>query len=287
MSGIFRWFSDTVVNVVSVTYVSVRNFVFGTPQEPQAPQEPEEPQEPNEDLEITQVRNRRILGNAIAHYEIQNHSNASPTDFLSATRSIVSDFFRDNPNNKFQLTLTFVVVKVNAQGNVVEEEETGQSSKQESVYSTTDVDEVYDRMRDKIVESFAIFLKNGSGWRLKKVVKLTITMSRLNPLRGSSHIPLPKKIGNRKALINMKNDDDKCFKYAVTRVLNPVTRDAERISKDLKKQTIYEESEKVRLRLLSQRFRKRRLPSKTREILFQTRRGQHDPSRTRRQHFEF
>ena len=35
----------------------------------------------------------------------------------------------------------------------------------------------------------------------------------------------------------MKNDDDKCFKYAVTRVLNPVTRDAERISKELKEQT--------------------------------------------------
>ena len=80
-------------------------------------------------------------------------------------------------------------------------------------------------------------MRNRSGWRLKKVVKLTITKSRLNPLRGSSHIPLPNKIKNTKALINPKNNDDQCFKYAVTRALNPVTRDAERISKELKEQT--------------------------------------------------
>ena len=34
----------------------------------------------------------------------------------------------------------------------------------------------------------------------------------------------------------MENKDDMCFKYAVTRALNPVSRDAERITKVLKKQ---------------------------------------------------
>ena len=91
-------------------------------------------------------------------------------------------------------------------------------------------------MVTKIIESFANFLRKGSGWRLKRVVKLIITKSRQNPNRGSSNIPLPKKIANRKALINMMSNDDKCFKWAVTRALNPVTKNAERISKELKKQ---------------------------------------------------
>ena len=243
MGSIFRWFSDIVVGVVSLTYVNVRNFIFGEPNEvwqPQDPQEPNEvrqpqdPQEAHDVLEIEQVRNRRLLGNAIAHYEIQNQTSTSPTDFLNNVRDLVTVFFRDNPNNKFQLTVTFVVVTVDAQGTVVAEEETGRSSKQERVYSVTDVDEVYDRMKDKIIESFAAYMRNGSGWRLKEVVELTITKSRLNPLRGSSHIPLPNKIKNSKALINLKNNDNQCFKYAVTRALNPVTRDAERISKELK-----------------------------------------------------
>ena len=35
----------------------------------------------------------------------------------------------------------------------------------------------------------------------------------------------------------MENNDDQCFKWAVTRALHPVDRDAERISKILRKQS--------------------------------------------------
>ena len=131
------------------------------------------------------------------------------------------------------------------------------------MYSTTDVEEVYDRMKDKIIESFANYLKKGSGWRLKNVVKLAITKSRLNPLRGSSHTLLPMKIANRKALINMKNDDDKCFKYAVTRSLNPVTRDAERISKELKEHTTLYDWRESSFRLLATRSNLKRFKRTT------------------------
>ncbi len=34
----------------------------------------------------------------------------------------------------------------------------------------------------------------------------------------------------------MKNDDDQCFKWAVTRALNPVNKDSDRITKELKNQ---------------------------------------------------
>ena len=73
---------------------------------------------------------------------------------------------------------------------------------------------------------------------LKRVVRLDITLSRLRPLRGSSHIPLPKCIVKRKALINMENDDDECFKWAVTRALNPVhVTNPQRVTKELIKQS--------------------------------------------------
>ena len=68
-------------------------------------------------------------------------------------------------------------------------------------------------------------------------MKLSITKSKLNPLRGSSHIALPKWIEKKKALINIKNQDDECFKYAVTRALNPVEEHPERVSKQLIEQT--------------------------------------------------
>jgi len=56
------------------------------------------------------------------------------------------------------------------------------------------------------------------------------------PLRGNSYIPLPKELANKKAIINLKNNDNLCFKWTVTRALNPVDKNAERIDKNLQKQ---------------------------------------------------
>ena len=71
---------------------------------------------------------------------------------------------------------------------------------------------------------------------LKKVVQLDITISRLNPLRGSFRIPLPDKILRSKAVTNIKNYDNECFRWAITRALHPVPKNAERITKELRKQ---------------------------------------------------
>ena len=53
-------------------------------------------------------------------------------------------------------------------------------------------------------------------------------------MSGSSYIPLPKYFADKKVLINLKNDDDQCFKWTVTRALHPVDKNAERIDKNLK-----------------------------------------------------
>ena len=67
-------------------------------------------------------------------------------------------------------------------------------------------------MTAKILEAFATYQWNGSGWMLKEVLRADITLSRLRPLRGSSHMELLKTLAKRKALINMANDDEGCFK---------------------------------------------------------------------------
>ena len=70
---------------------------------------------------------------------------------------------------------------------------------------------------------------------LKRVVRLDITVSKNKPAKGSSHIPLPKELRRKNTLINMKNDDNLCFKWAVTRALYPKDNHPERVSKDLRK----------------------------------------------------
>ena len=51
---------------------------------------------------------------------------------------------------------------------------------------------------------------------------------------GSSYIPLQKFLAAKKAIINLNNEDDECFKWAITRALNPVKIHPERIDKKLR-----------------------------------------------------
>ena len=40
-------------------------------------------------------------------------------------------------------------------------------------------------------------------------------------MRGSSYIPLPDWISNKKAIVNIRNTDEKCFLWCVLRYLHP------------------------------------------------------------------
>jgi len=70
-------------------------------------------------------------------------------------------------------------------------------------------------MFNKILKEESEFVAKGSGWSLKTIDGLQLRTNILNPLRGLSYIPLPKHIQNKKAIINVKNKDMKCFKYAI------------------------------------------------------------------------
>ena len=110
-------------------------------------------------------------------------------------------------------------------------------SKVEIILQGTNLDDLYQKMTDKILESLAAFQVRGSNWIFDSIDVLELHTVKYEPLNGSSCIPLPKTLSNKKAIINMKNDDDECFKWCVTRALNPVSRDGERITKILRKQS--------------------------------------------------
>ena len=101
---------------------------------------------------------------------------------------------------------------------------------------TNELGDTYDEMKEKMLESLAKYQKEGSGWQLYSIKGLDISIVKFNPLNGSGYSKLPKFISDKKAVINMKNDDDQCFKWAVTRALNPVKRDSERVTKKLRNQ---------------------------------------------------
>ena len=90
-------------------------------------------------------------------------------------------------------------------------------------------------MADRVLEAMATFQRDGSNWTFKSIICLEIHTVAYEPLKGNSYIPLPPKLAQKKAIINMQNEDNKCFTWSVLRALNPKEENAVRIDKDLKK----------------------------------------------------
>ena len=76
-------------------------------------------------------------------------------------------------------------------------------------------------------------LGKGSGWIIDSVIDQTISISKYNPLAGSSYTKLPKELDHlRKGLINIQNiDDNECFKWSIVRYLNPAEHYQTRMTK--------------------------------------------------------
>ena len=73
----------------------------------------------------------------------------------------------------------------------------------------------------------------GSEFVYDSVDVLYYNLNKVSLSRGGSYIDSPKWLKNKKATINPKNEDDKCFQYALTVALNheQIKNNPERISK--------------------------------------------------------
>ena len=109
-------------------------------------------------------------------------------------------------------------------------------SEKEVYLEGTDADEMYMKMKDRVIENLTIFQKGQSGWRFRSIVCLNVFTVEYRPLKGSSYIPLPQNFKNKTAIINMKNEDEECFKWSVTRALNfkeiPAVKELRQLAKE-------------------------------------------------------
>ncbi len=140
-----------------------------------------------------------------------------------------------NGPKKVNTNLECVLEKMEPKTDVGETDTFGARSKTHTI--TVKLGDTYAEMRDKMLESLAKFQRNGSGWQLKEIIVLNINIAKFDPMEGSGYSDLPAYLKRKKAIINMKNEDEKCFRWAVTRALNPVDKNAERLTKELEEQS--------------------------------------------------
>ena len=180
---------------------------------------------------FTPIREASAFRNYTNQYVMSNTNlGLGPEKFLEYAKPPIINIFNSNRNIK---TILYLHVKM-SQGETMQEF-AFHSKGLKLVLDGTNENDTYDEMVEEILEEIDMTRDaEGSGWRFEKVIKLVLHTTRWDTINAGSYIELPPALKNQKAIINMKNQDDKCFMWSVLRALNPKDNHPERIDNDLK-----------------------------------------------------
>ena len=168
-------------------------------------------------------------------YVIKGVELYDPISFLKDATPAITNIMIANRNIKAKLCLNCIMKRVDSDGFVAEKKFAFHSIGDKIITEETDVYEIYQEMIDEIEgEIQKTENAEGSGWVFVKIESLVLHTTKWNSLNASSYIDLPPFLKNKKAIINMKNEDDKCFMWSVLRALNLKDKNAERIDRDLR-----------------------------------------------------
>ena len=107
----------------------------------------------------------------------------------------------------------------------------------QTIINNPEVTESLQSSRQQILNKIAQWVSEGSGWTIQSVDNHYLNIVKYQPMNGSSYIELPPELRNSaKGLINMKNEDNECFRWCHIRHLNPQDKDPQRIKKSDKQQ---------------------------------------------------
>ena len=171
-------------------------------------------------------------------FRIEGIPRHAPREFIQMAKRDILKLMRENRQTRVRMILNCEMTRKELFSESTQILNTFFHSETVENLEGTDESVIYDRSIQTIKERIQNFNQRGSNWRFQRVLSLDIHFTDFQPLRGSTFLPLPSKIKTKKAVINMKNDDDdQCFKWSVVRALNPVDVHPERVSKELKDQS--------------------------------------------------
>ena len=149
-----------------------------------------------------------------------NLRNNDPLIFHHIIEDELLERIREESNElgpiKFQYTFVPEIEKVTEQG--VENETCYLGQREPMLLNAYNRVELKRKLRARInelKEQLAGWTERGSGWIYKGIKVAYLDISRNNPLRGGTYIPLPQKLKDKQAIINVKNRHNACIKLAL------------------------------------------------------------------------
>ena len=84
-----------------------------------------------------------------------------------------------------------------------------------------DINQAINKVGSQILERIEKFTNGSSGWRLNRCESLDLSIVQYQPFRGKNYFKTPSYIPPR-TVIYVKNEDNRCFEWAVLSALYPV-----------------------------------------------------------------
>lgn len=99
-----------------------------------------------------------------------------------------------------------------------------------AVLGTPSIAQVVETILASVRMRHVNFMRESSGLRLKEVSVADLYFSKYNPFgrAGGKFVDVPNFLARKKAIVNVKNQDNRCFAYALLSALHPVQKNATR-----------------------------------------------------------
>ena len=187
--------------------------------------------------QLTPKQNQTALRGYLKTYRIDGQKGYGPKIFINKIKQKVLDLINKQKKPiKIKFIFTCRFKKSNPDNDLIDEKSGYFHSKNmEIITEATDFSELYDTMTNHLLELVEDFQNQGSGWQFDRVEYFDIYIDPYEPISGSSYIPLPLILELKKAIINVKNENDhECFKWAITSAAFPKQKNPQRLDKQMR-----------------------------------------------------
>ena len=183
-------------------------------------------------------KGKSAFGKFARQFIIRGDDSLSPQEFFRKARGEIKLLLQQNPQTKVQCILNVEMIQNRIGEDDVTSDPFFRSGQKENLGNNF---EIAEEMIQEMIEAMENYNKRGSNWIFKKAIRLEVNFVRWKPLGGkplggSGWIPMPEKLAQKKAIINIKNTDNFCFKLCIARAKNPVKSHPEVVTEKLRRQ---------------------------------------------------
>ena len=176
----------------------------------------------------------KALKGHVESFKISVINNKDPLLQLQKTRKAIEKhiikILTSKKGLKFIETLRVTFRKL--QDNLIEFKTAFFNTNAQEITNNVMAAEALKLSKDQILNIIAKWISEGSGWTIESVDNHYLNIVQYQPMKGSSYIQLPVELRHHmKGLINMKNEDNECFRWCHIRRLNPQDKDPQRIKR--------------------------------------------------------